>query len=186
MYRARALRLAAVVLSSCLLLVHAASAWSAPVEPPALAGIPVDFILFAVTLVGIALFHHYTLPIAVGGLIVVSLWKIGFSPFLGDSLLLIPFLCFWILWPNWGATLYGEVRGASDFRKNIYAMGGALVFMTVITVITLGAMAHSVGLDFYGIQLPKQAAPLMKYAERLFSRPAFIEALTASEKVMRK
>jgi len=41
-------------------------------------------------------------------------------------------------------------------------------------------------LDFYGIQLPKQAVPLMKYAERLFSRPAFIEALTASEKVMRK
>jgi Na+/H+ antiporter NhaD/arsenite permease-like protein len=80
-YRARALRLAAVVLSSCLLLVHAACAWSAPVEPPALAGIPVDFILFAVTLVGIALFHHYTLPIAVGGLIVISLWKIGFSPF---------------------------------------------------------------------------------------------------------
>ena len=26
----------------------------------------------------------------------------------------------------------------------------------------------------------------MKYAERLFSRPAFIDALTASEKVMRK
>jgi len=26
----------------------------------------------------------------------------------------------------------------------------------------------------------------MKYAERLFSRPAFIEALTPSEKVMRK
>ena len=81
MYRARALRLAAVVSSSCLLLVHAVSAWSAPVEPPALAGIPVDFILFAVTLIGIALFHHYTLPIAVGGLIVVSLWKMGFSPF---------------------------------------------------------------------------------------------------------
>ena len=38
----------------------------------------------------------------------------------------------------------------------------------------------------YGIQLPKQAAPLMKYAERIFSRPAFIEALTPSEKVMRK
>ncbi len=41
-------------------------------------------------------------------------------------------------------------------------------------------------LDHYNIQLPKQAAPLMKYAERLFSRPAFIDALTASEKVMRK
>jgi RNA polymerase-associated protein len=41
-------------------------------------------------------------------------------------------------------------------------------------------------LDYYAIQLPKQAAPLMKYAERLFSRPAFIDSLTASEKVMRK
>jgi len=41
-------------------------------------------------------------------------------------------------------------------------------------------------LDYYGINLPKTTAPLMKYAERLFSRPAFIEALTPSEKVMRK
>ena len=41
-------------------------------------------------------------------------------------------------------------------------------------------------LDYYGVQLPKQAAPLLKYAERLFSRPAYIEALTPAEKVMRK
>ena len=41
-------------------------------------------------------------------------------------------------------------------------------------------------LDRYGIKLGKPAAPLMKYAERFFSRPAFIEALTPSEKVMRK
>ncbi|HQT26590.1 MAG TPA: glutathione S-transferase N-terminal domain-containing protein [Burkholderiales bacterium] len=41
-------------------------------------------------------------------------------------------------------------------------------------------------LDYYGIQLGKQAAPILKYAERIFSRPAFIAALTASEKVMRK
>jgi RNA polymerase-associated protein len=41
-------------------------------------------------------------------------------------------------------------------------------------------------LDHYGIKLGKTAAPLQKYAERIFSRPAFIEALTASEKVMRK
>jgi stringent starvation protein A len=41
-------------------------------------------------------------------------------------------------------------------------------------------------LEYYGVQLPKQAAPLQKYAERIFSRPAFIEALTPSEKVMRK
>ncbi len=41
-------------------------------------------------------------------------------------------------------------------------------------------------LDHYGITLPKTAAPLQKYAERVFSRPAFIEALTPSEKVMRR
>ena len=41
-------------------------------------------------------------------------------------------------------------------------------------------------LSYYGISLPKSASPLMKYAERLFSRAAFIEALTPSEKVMRK
>ncbi len=41
-------------------------------------------------------------------------------------------------------------------------------------------------LDHYGIKLPKQAAPLLKYAERLFSRPLFVEALTPSEKLMRK
>ena len=41
-------------------------------------------------------------------------------------------------------------------------------------------------LDFYGIDLSKNAAPLLKYAERIFSRPAYIEALTPSEKVMRK
>ncbi len=41
-------------------------------------------------------------------------------------------------------------------------------------------------LDHYGIDLGKAAAPLMKYAERIFSRQGFIDALTPSEKVMRK
>lgn len=41
-------------------------------------------------------------------------------------------------------------------------------------------------LDHYGIQLSKEAAPLMKYAERLFSRPAYSEAMTAAEKAMRR
>ena len=41
-------------------------------------------------------------------------------------------------------------------------------------------------LDHYGIELPKVAAPMMKYAERIFSRQGFIDALTPSEKVMRR
>jgi len=40
-------------------------------------------------------------------------------------------------------------------------------------------------LDYYGVQLPKPAAPLLKYAERIFSRQGFIDALTPQEKSMR-
>ncbi len=48
---------------------------------PEVAGIPVDFILFALMLVGVALFHHHTLPIAVGGMLLISVFKIESSPF---------------------------------------------------------------------------------------------------------
>ena len=41
-------------------------------------------------------------------------------------------------------------------------------------------------LDHYGIQMGKDAAPMMKYAERMFSRQGFIDALTPSERAMRK
>jgi stringent starvation protein A len=41
-------------------------------------------------------------------------------------------------------------------------------------------------LDHYGIQMGKDAAPLMKYAERLFARQGFIDSLTPAERAMRK
>jgi RNA polymerase-associated protein len=41
-------------------------------------------------------------------------------------------------------------------------------------------------LEHYGIDLPKAAVPVLKYRERLFSRPAFISALTPTEKSLRK
>src|SRR5918992_144970 len=68
---------------------------------------------------------------------------------LGGTLLLIPFLAFWNLYSNWGATLYGEVRGASDFRKNIYAMAGALLFTSLGAVVLLLLFAKTFGWDFY-------------------------------------
>ena len=46
-----------------------------------LAGIPVDFILFALTLLGVALFHRYTLQVALTGLAVITLYKLGFTGF---------------------------------------------------------------------------------------------------------
>jgi APA family basic amino acid/polyamine antiporter len=65
------------------------------------------------------------------------------------TLLLIPFLAFFNLYSNWGATLYGEVRGASDFRRNIYAMAGALIFTSLFAVILLLLFAKTFGWDFY-------------------------------------
>jgi Na+/H+ antiporter NhaD/arsenite permease-like protein len=44
-------------------------------------GVPVDFVLFALTLVGVALFHHHTLQIALAGLAVITLYKLGFTGF---------------------------------------------------------------------------------------------------------
>jgi basic amino acid/polyamine antiporter, APA family len=68
---------------------------------------------------------------------------------LSGIFLLIPFIVFFNLWSNWGATLYGEVRGASDFRKNIAAMGGALIATTILAVISLLLFAKTFGWDFY-------------------------------------
>jgi basic amino acid/polyamine antiporter, APA family len=68
---------------------------------------------------------------------------------LSGVFLLVPFIVFFNLWSNWGATLYGEVRGASDFRKNIGAMGGALVATTILAVICFLLFAKTFGWDFY-------------------------------------
>src|SRR4028119_141401 len=65
------------------------------------------------------------------------------------TLLLIPFLAFFNLFSNWGATLYGEVPGASDFRRNIYALGGALIVPSVTAAIMLLLFAKTFGWDFY-------------------------------------
>ncbi|MFI4951548.1 MAG: citrate transporter [Burkholderiales bacterium] len=77
----RVFGLTARLLAVSILLLLPAAAWAAPVEPPAVAGIPIDFVLFAMTLAGVALFHRHTMPIAVGGMIVISLFKMVFSPF---------------------------------------------------------------------------------------------------------
>jgi Na+/H+ antiporter NhaD/arsenite permease-like protein len=50
-------------------------------EPVLVFGIPFDFILFALTLLGIALFHRHTLPIALAGLGVITAYKLAFTGF---------------------------------------------------------------------------------------------------------
>ena len=50
-------------------------------EPTLLFGVPFDFVLFAATLLGVALFHRYTLPIALGGLGIIATYKLTFAGF---------------------------------------------------------------------------------------------------------
>ncbi|MFZ9643158.1 MAG: glutathione S-transferase N-terminal domain-containing protein [Candidatus Methylopumilus sp.] len=66
------------------------------------------------------------------------------------------------------------------FSKQEYILGDDFSMLDVAIAPLLWRLGH------YGIELPKQAAPLLKYAERIFSRPAYIEAMTPSEKAMRK
>ena len=51
------------------------------IDPILVFGIPVDFILFALTLLGIALFHNYTLPIALSGLAAIIIHKLAVTGF---------------------------------------------------------------------------------------------------------
>ncbi len=46
---------------------------------PEILGIPVEFLLFGATLLGVALFHRHTLPVAAGGLLAVVVWKLAFA-----------------------------------------------------------------------------------------------------------
>ncbi len=66
------------------------------------------------------------------------------------------------------------------FVKNKYMLGEDFSMLDVAIAPLLWRLDH------YGIEMPKTAAPLLRYAERIFSRPAYIEALTPSEKVMRR
>src|SRR5574343_25004 len=44
-------------------------------------GIPLEFFLFAATLLGVALFHHFSLWVALGGFAVISVYKIAVTGF---------------------------------------------------------------------------------------------------------
>src|SRR5919106_5811801 len=55
--------------------------FGAAVVDPVLFGIPIDFVLFALTLIGVALFHHHSMRVALTGLVVISIYKIAFTGF---------------------------------------------------------------------------------------------------------
>jgi amino acid transporter len=75
------------------------------------------------------------------------------TPLMGGPFYLImltlPWLVFFNLWPNWGATLYGEVRGATDYKRNFAGMAWALGVTTVLGILFFLGVAQGIGWDFY-------------------------------------
>jgi Na+/H+ antiporter NhaD/arsenite permease-like protein len=81
---------AAVAIPLGVLLANPAAAASTTgvysAQPVYLLGVPIDFILFGLTLLGVAVFHHKTLEVAVAGLAAVTLYKLLFPGFrLGEG-----------------------------------------------------------------------------------------------------
>ena len=72
------------------------------------------------------------------------------------------------------------IQIAPIFVKQKYMLGEEFSMLDVAIAPLLWRLDH------YQIQLNKPSAPLLKYAERLFSRQAFIDSMTASEKAMRR
>jgi APA family basic amino acid/polyamine antiporter len=94
--------------------------------------------------------------------------RLGFGP-LGPTMLLVPMMMFYLLWPNWGTTLYGEIRGASDFRRVFTGMFAGLWTTVLLSVIFLLLFAKTFGWAFYQnvnenwLAAGKSALPIFPY-----------------------
>ena len=113
------------------------------------------------------------------------------TPFSGGTLaaifLVIPYMVFFNLWPNWGATLYGEVRGATDFKRNVSGMGWALAGATVLGIVLLFAISKTIGWDFYvqaGAAWWNHAWYGADVALPVWPYPALLAAFLTSSKIL--
>jgi Na+/H+ antiporter NhaD/arsenite permease-like protein len=85
-----------------------------------IAGIPLDFFLFGLTLLGVALFHHHTLKVALTGLAVITLYKLGLADFSGTPGLVGLFQLLgheWVTIANLLGLLLGFALLADHFEK---------------------------------------------------------------------
>ncbi|MBI5922830.1 MAG: citrate transporter [Betaproteobacteria bacterium] len=128
---------------------------------------PVDFILFALTLLGVALFHNYTLYVALAGLATITLYKLTFTGFkfgAGLTGLALHFQHEWVVLANLFCLLMGFALLSRHFEKSHvpvvlpkYLPGdwkGGFVLLVMVFVLSSfldniaaaligGAMAHS-------------------------------------------
>jgi len=165
------LRFIVAVLAAAVLGGVSFPAWSMPVpgtaaELPTLAGIPVDFILFALTLLGVALFHRYTLQAALTGLVAITGYKIlltGFKTGPGAGGFIVHLGHEWVMLSNLFGLLTGFALLSRHFEKSRIPVmlprvlpkewKGAFVMLVMVFVLSSfldniaaaligGAMAH--------------------------------------------
>ena len=87
----------------------------------AVLGVPIDFVLFGLTLAGVALFHHHTLQVALTGVIVIVLYKLAFTGFrTGPGLhgLALHFAHEWVILANLLGLLLGFALLSDHFEKS--------------------------------------------------------------------
>ena len=133
----------------------------------AMLGVPVDFILFGTTLLGVALFHRHTLGVAVAGLALITLYKLGFTGFkTGNGLpgLVVHLQHEWVILTNLLCLLLGFALLSRHFEKTRvpavlprflpHDWKGAFIMLAMVFVLSSfldniaaaligGAMAHT-------------------------------------------
>ncbi len=85
------------------------------------AGIPLDFVLFALTLLGVALFHHHTLAVGLTGMTVIAAYKLLFTGFKtgeGFAGLAAHFGHEWVVLANLFCLLMGFALLSRHFEKS--------------------------------------------------------------------
>jgi len=141
---------------------------AAAAELPQLFGVPVDFILFGATLVGVALFHRHTLQVALTGLAVITLYKLmvtGFKQGPGFGGLMAHLGHEWVILANLFGLLVGFAILSKHFEDSEVPLvlprflpddwKGCFVLLVMVFVLSSfldniaaaligGAMAHSV------------------------------------------
>lgn len=159
--------LAGLSLASLASPALAAEGHTAASQGIALFGIPLEFFLFAFTLLGVAIFHHRTFYVALTGVIVITAYKLGFTGF-GEDGSGLPGLAGhlgheWVTLANLFALLMGFGILSRHFEKSHIPVilpkylpdgrGGAFLLLVMVAVMSTfldniaaamigGAMAH--------------------------------------------
>ncbi len=132
--------------------------------------IPIDFVLFALTLVGVALFHHHTLRVATTGLAIITVYKLLFSPFRdgpGFAGLAAHLGHEWVIIVNLGLLLTGfallarhfEESGVPEALPRVLPTGALGAFTLLGLVFVLSSFLDNIAAALIGATVAKIVFP---------------------------